>query len=125
MVGLLSTLARKPLEVGIHPETAICIADFAPVTEANLARMGQTTRLISRLPANKDQHGIERDFGFLKDPAIVNAISHKRLEPIEALGFSSWSRCYCGGSSRLRRAASCPSPGRPSSDGTTGPGVPG
>ncbi|MHB8766460.1 MAG: IS1634 family transposase [Deferrisomatales bacterium] len=37
--------------------------------------------------AYKDQHGIERNFGFLKDPAIVNAIFLKRPERIEALGF--------------------------------------
>ena len=39
------------------------------------------------LRAYKDQHGIERNFGFLKDPAIVNAIFLKRPERIEALGF--------------------------------------
>jgi transposase len=39
------------------------------------------------LVAYKDQHGIEKNFGFLKDPAIVNAIFLKRPERIEALGF--------------------------------------
>ena len=34
----------------------------------------------------KEQIGIERDFGFLKDPAIVNAIFLKNPSRIEALG---------------------------------------
>ncbi len=34
----------------------------------------------------KEQIGIERNFGFLKDPAIVNAIFLKNLARIEALG---------------------------------------
>ena len=34
----------------------------------------------------KEQIGIERDFGFLKDPAIVNAIFLKNPARIEALG---------------------------------------
>lgn len=39
------------------------------------------------LLAYKDQHGMEKNFGFLKDPAIVNALFLKRPERIEALGF--------------------------------------
>ena len=38
------------------------------------------------LKAYKDQHGIERNFGFLKDPVIVNSIFLKKPERIEALG---------------------------------------
>ncbi len=34
----------------------------------------------------KDQHAIERNFGFLKDDQIVNALFLKRPERIEALG---------------------------------------
>ena len=42
-------------------------------------------------PANllrlyKDQDGIEKNFGFLKDPAIINAIFLKKPERIEVLG---------------------------------------
>jgi len=39
------------------------------------------------LAAYKEQHGIERDFGFLKDPLIVNDIFLKRPDRIEVLGF--------------------------------------
>ena len=38
------------------------------------------------LKAYKDQHGIERNFGFLKDPVIVNSIFLKKPERIESLG---------------------------------------
>jgi len=34
----------------------------------------------------KEQHGIEKNFGFLKDDQIVNAVFLKRPERIEALG---------------------------------------
>lgn len=39
------------------------------------------------LTAYKEQYGIERNFGFLKDPLIVNDIFLKRPERIEVLGF--------------------------------------
>jgi transposase len=38
------------------------------------------------LKAYKDQNGIEHNFGFLKDPVLVNAIFLKKPERIEALG---------------------------------------
>ena len=38
------------------------------------------------LKAYKDQYGIERNFGFLKDPVIVNSIFLKKPERIEVLG---------------------------------------
>jgi len=39
------------------------------------------------LMAYKEQQGIERNFGFLKDPLIVNDIFLKRPDRIEVLGF--------------------------------------
>ena len=38
------------------------------------------------LEAYKDQYGIEQDFGFLKDPVIVNSVFLKKPERIEVLG---------------------------------------
>ncbi len=38
------------------------------------------------LAAYKEQHGIERNFGFLKDPMILNSISLKSPKRIEVLG---------------------------------------
>jgi len=39
------------------------------------------------LSAYKEQYGIERNFGFLKDPLIVNDLFLKKPERIEVLGF--------------------------------------
>jgi len=41
---------------------------------------------IDLLRLYKDQDGIEKNFGFLKDPAIINAIFLKKPERIEVLG---------------------------------------
>ena len=38
------------------------------------------------LKAYKEQHGVEQNFGFLKDPVIVNSLFLKKPERIEALG---------------------------------------
>ena len=38
------------------------------------------------LRAYKEQHGIEQNFSFLKDPLIVNSLFLKKPERIEALG---------------------------------------
>ena len=38
------------------------------------------------LKAYKDQYGIEQNFGFLKDPVMVNSVFLKKPERIEALG---------------------------------------
>jgi transposase len=39
------------------------------------------------LAAYKEQHGMEQNYGFLKDPQIVNALFLEKPERIEALGF--------------------------------------
>jgi transposase len=39
------------------------------------------------LRAYKEQHGIEQNYGFLKDPLIVNGLFLKKPERIEARGF--------------------------------------
>jgi transposase len=39
------------------------------------------------LTVYKDQHGTEQNYGFLKDPVIVNSLFLKKPERIEALGF--------------------------------------
>lgn len=38
------------------------------------------------LRAYKEQHGVEQNFAFLKDPVIVNSLFLKKPERIEALG---------------------------------------
>ena len=64
------------------------------------------------LAAYKEQHGIERNFSFLKDPLIVNDIFLKRPDRIEVLGFIllasllTWSLMEHVMREHLRRSAS-------------------
>jgi len=51
-------------------------------TEGEMAHSPQDV-----LTAYKEQHGIERNFGFLKDPLFVNDMFVKRPDRIEVLGF--------------------------------------
>lgn len=53
----------------------------------NVPKEGEDGYITSEiLKAYKDQHGIEQNFKFLKDPAIVNGIFLKKGERIEVLG---------------------------------------
>jgi transposase len=53
----------------------------------NVAKEGEGSYTAKEiLRAYKDQYGIEQNFGFLKDPVIVNSIFLKRPERIEVLG---------------------------------------
>ena len=52
--------------------------------EAEEEQIGYDSKAI--LEAYKDQYGIEQDFGFLKDPVIVNSVFLKKPERIEVLG---------------------------------------
>jgi transposase len=69
-------IARKTQETG-------CFVLLTNVpTEGDMAH-----RASEVLRAYKEQHGIEQNFGFLKDPLIVNSLFLKNPERIEALGF--------------------------------------
>jgi len=68
-------LARKTQETG-------CFVLLTNVPTAG--EMAHTARDVLR--AYKAQHGIEQNFGFLKDPLIVNSLFLKKPERIEALG---------------------------------------
>ena len=53
----------------------------------NIAKDGENGLSADQiLKEYKNQHGIEQNFGFLKNPAIVNAIFLKKAERIEVLG---------------------------------------
>ena len=52
--------------------------------EAQGEQMGYDSKAI--LKTYKDQYGIEQDFGFLKDPVIVNSVFLKKPKRIEVLG---------------------------------------
>jgi transposase len=95
----------RPKKNGPHTPIAIEYQLSAKITEKEeeIARRRQLSGcfvLLSNVPAQgnegysaekilrtyKDQHAIEKNFGFLKDDQIVNAIFLKRPERIESLG---------------------------------------
>jgi len=70
-------------EIERAKEEAGCFVLLTNVpTEGEMAHTAEEV-----LAAYKEQHGIERNFGFLKDPLIVNDLFLKRPDRIEVLGF--------------------------------------
>jgi transposase len=63
-------------------EEAGCFVLFSNLPEKG--EMGHSSEEILR--SYKEQHGVERNFTFLKDPVIVNSIFLKKQERIEVLG---------------------------------------
>jgi transposase len=76
-------LVERAGEVKRAREAAGCFVLLTNVPEEG--EMAHTPSEI--LAAYKEQYGIERNFGFLKDPLIVNDIFLKKPERIEVLGF--------------------------------------
>src|ERR671933_2024876 len=68
-------IARKTQETG-----CFVLLTNVPTAGEMAHRAGDVLR------AYKEQHGIERNFSFLKDPLIVNSLFLKKPERIEALG---------------------------------------
>jgi hypothetical protein len=68
-------IARKTQETG-----CFVLLTNVPTAGAMAHRAGDVLR------AYKEQHGIEQNYGFLKDPLIVNSLFLKKPERIEALG---------------------------------------
>ena len=80
--GLLATITEDEKSVSKLRQQAGC---FVMLT--NVAKDGKDSYDAKEiLKAYKDQYGIEQNFGFLKDPVIVNSIFLKRPERIEVLG---------------------------------------
>ena len=80
---------RYTLRCGISPDDRL-IKDlkeeagcFVMITNVNKDKYSAA----EILKIYKEQHGIEKNFGFLKDPLIVNDLFLKKPERIEALGF--------------------------------------
>jgi len=71
----VEVLARKTQETG-----CFVLLTNVPTTGEMAHRAGDVLR------AYKEQHGIEQNYGFLKDPLIVNSVFLKKPERIEALG---------------------------------------
>jgi transposase len=68
-------IARKVQETG-----CFVLLTNVPTEGAMAHRAGEVLR------AYKEQHGVEQNFAFLKDPVIVNSLFLKKPERIEALG---------------------------------------
>jgi transposase len=80
--GLLATITEDEKSVSKLRQQAGCFVMLTNVPKDG--EEGYDAKEI--LKAYKDQYGIEQNFGFLKDPVIVNSIFLKRPERIEVLG---------------------------------------
>ena len=80
--GLLATITEDEKSVSKLRQQAGCFVMLTNVPKDG--QEGYDAKEI--LKAYKDQYGIEQNFGFLKDPVIVNSIFLKRPERIEVLG---------------------------------------
>jgi transposase len=80
--GLQVTLHERAEVVARKQQEAGCFVLLTNVpTAGEMAhRAGEVLR------AYKEQHGVEQNFAFLKDPVIVNSLFLKKPERIEALG---------------------------------------
>lgn len=80
--GLIATITEDEESVSKLREQAGCFVMLTNVRKEG--KDGYDAEDILR--AYKDQYGIEQNFGFLKDPVIVNSIFLKKPERIEVLG---------------------------------------
>ena len=79
---LVIEIVEKHDEIAKRRQLAGCF-----VLLSNLPAEGEQGRSAEQiLRTYKEQNGIEKNFGFLKDDQIVNALFLKRPERIEALG---------------------------------------
>src|SRR5262247_1140478 len=80
--GLQVTLHERAAVIARKRQEAGCFVLLTNVP--TVGEMGHSARAV--LQAYKEQHGIEQNYGFLKDPLIVNSLFLKKPERIEALG---------------------------------------
>jgi hypothetical protein len=83
--GLQAEVIEKQHEVDRRRQMAGCFVLLTNVPSEG--EQGYSAEEILR--TYKDQHAIERNFGFLKDDQIVNALFLKRPERLEALGLEA------------------------------------
>lgn len=80
--GLRVTLHERSEVIARKVQEAGCF-----VLLSNVPTQGQLAHSAGEvLRAYKEQHGVEQNFAFLKDPLIVNSLFLKKPERIEALG---------------------------------------
>lgn len=82
---------RYGLQVTLHERSEViarkCQETSCFVLLTNVPTVGEMAHPARDvLQAYKEQHGIEQNYGFLKDPLIVNSLFLKKPERIEALG---------------------------------------
>jgi transposase len=80
--GLQVTLHERAEVIARKRQEAGCFVLLTNVP--TVGEMAHSARAV--LQAYKEQHGIEQNYGFLKDPLIVNSLFLKKPERIEALG---------------------------------------
>ena len=79
---LKTTISPQTERIARLEEEAGCFVLLTNVpTAGDLAHSARAL-----LTVYKDQHGTEQNYGFLKDPVIVNSLFLKKPERIEALG---------------------------------------
>lgn len=79
---LQATMKPAPERIRRREEEAGCFVLLTNVpTTGHLAHSARDI-----LTVDKEQHGTEQNYGFLKDPVIVNSLFLKKPERIEALG---------------------------------------
>ena len=82
LYGLMTEIKEKKDVLEKKNKEAGCF-----VLISNVPKEGEKGHdAVKILRAYKEQHGIEKNFGFLKDPVIVNSLFLKKPERIEALG---------------------------------------
>jgi transposase len=80
--GLQATLHERPEVIARKTQETGCFVLLTNVpTEGEMAHSAGEV-----LQVYKEQHGVEQNFAFLKDPVIVNSLFLKKPERIEALG---------------------------------------
>jgi hypothetical protein len=80
--GLQVSLHERPEVMAQKAQEAGCFVLLSNVpSKGEMAHSAQEV-----LVAYKEQHGIEQNYGFLKDPQIVNSLFLEKPERIEALG---------------------------------------
>jgi transposase len=82
--GISAVIAQDEAAVAALREEAGCFVLVSNVPKAEEKMEGYTSCAL--LKAYKEQHGIEQNFGFLKDPVIVNSLFLDKPERLEALG---------------------------------------
>jgi hypothetical protein len=83
---------RYGLRVTLHERSEVIARKMQEtgcfVLLTNVPTEGEMAHSASEiLRAYKEQHGVEQNFAFLKDPVIVNSLFLKKPERMEALGF--------------------------------------